>query len=103
MQPKSVFFGGIGVLAIVAIVFICTRHHEIGIAEKITSQPTSDQFKNLHEFLDHIFGGRILEFHLKNLTKPGDGKISDIRALDVKLRKNNHASEVIRHSILMNE
>lgn len=70
---------------------------------KITSQPTSDRFKNLHEFLDHVFGGRTLEFHVKNLTKPGDGAISDLRALDVKLRKSNHSNEVIRHGYSMIE
>lgn len=56
--------------------------------------PPSSDIKNLREFLDTTFDGKILEYHLNDVTKPGDNSISKIRGLEVKLLKSNGSNEV---------
>lgn len=56
-------------------------------------QPSND-VKDLREFLKNSFDGRVLEFNLNEITKPGDNSISKIRGLQVKLSKSNRSNEV---------
>lgn len=81
-----------GIIVVVAIVFICARQHGTKATGK---NSTSDEFKNLHEFLESIFGGRVLEFSFDKLNKTGVKTISEIRALEVKLGKSNYSNEVM--------
>lgn len=56
-------------------------------------QPSND-VKNLRAFLKSVFDGRVFEFNLKEITKPGDNSISKIRGLQVKLLRSNCSNEV---------
>lgn len=78
----------IGVLALVfALIWIGY------LPEKNTIQ-ISEELKNLPEFVENSFGGRVLEFNLSAVTEPGDNYNSKIVGLQVKLLKNDHSNEV---------
>ena len=85
MRSKSSLTGALAIVAIYIILFICSRHHVTGAA---------DEIRNFHEFLENSLGGKVLEFNMSNLLKPGDGYKSEIQALEVKLNENNSSNEV---------
>ena len=94
MKSKSLFIDVLVITATIAIPLICTRHQVIAIAD------SSHEVKNLYEFLQINFDGRVLEYKLlNNLMESGDGFTSEIRALQLKLVKSNRSNEVNVHNI----
>lgn len=77
----------IGVLLLV-LAFIWTRY----FSGKNSIQSLNEN-KNLYNFLQSKFGGKVLEFNLNTITKPGDNYNSMIQELQVKL-KSSHSNEV---------
>lgn len=55
----------------------------------------------MHEFLEHVFDGKVIEFTFNTLTKPGDNYRGLVQKLDVKLLKNNHSNEVLINESLI--
>lgn len=95
MKSKSLLIsvvgvpGVLGIAAVIVIAFICPTHQVIVPAET----QSSNAFKNLHEFLENTFDGRVLEFNFNNLTQ--SDTISKVRSLQAKLRKSNSSNEVM--------
>lgn len=87
MAFQLVLFAAIAIAIVIACCFDYIRHG------KILANQASDEFKNLREFLQSIFGRRLLEYHVNKMTE-SDKTISKIRALQVKLRNSNHSDEV---------
>lgn len=100
MGFQLVLFAAIAIAIVIAIVLDYIRHKRIVAAEENSTQ-SSNEFKNLHEFLKHIFDGRVLEYNLNKITE-SDKAISKIRALQVKLRNSIHANEVLCSEVLKN-
>lgn len=73
----------IGVLTLL-FAFIWTRC----FSETHTIQSAST-IKNLPEFLEENFDGKVLELQLNAITKPGDNYNSKIGGLQVKIMKNS--------------
>lgn len=93
MGFQLILFAAIAIAIVIAIVLDYIRHKRITAAEEESSQ-SSNEFKNFHEFLQNIFGGRVLEYRVNQLTE-ADKAISKIRALQVKLRSSMHSNEVL--------
>ena len=88
--------GALAIVAIDIILFICSKHHVTEAAEKIVNLP-SDEIRNFHEFLQKNLDGKVIEFNISRLMKQGDGFRSEIRALEVKLKKQNSSNEVKKY------
>lgn len=71
-----------------ALAFVCTKCQPVEVAD-IDSSAAQNGLKNLHEFLEDKFDGKVLKFDLNEVSKPGDSHNSKVWGLQVKLVKNN--------------